>query len=74
VWLCGATPGACYAGLVHQRLIDPASPAASLLGDPVRSPLRWVAPDGPMPLDQPAPLPAGRDAILAWIAGCAPNN
>jgi hypothetical protein len=74
IWLCGTTKDSCYAGMVDQGLIDPANPAASAIGDPTASPLSWINPSGAMPFDTAGPLPAGRDAILAWVAACAQNN
>jgi hypothetical protein len=74
VWLCGDTKDSCYAGMVEVGLVDPQHPLASLLSNPTQSPLAWINPTGSMPFDMPAPLPAGRDAILAWVAACAPND
>ena len=76
IWLCGTTKDACYAGMtsLDAGLINTAVPRLSLIADPVNSPLSWVNPDGPMPMDKPGPFPEGRDAILAWIAAGAPND
>lgn len=76
IWLCGTTRDSCFAGMTGQdsRLVDPANPAASLIGDPKNSPLSWINPNGPMPFDSPGPFPEGRDAILAWLAAGAQNN
>jgi hypothetical protein len=73
-WSCGTSKDACYAGMVGVGLIDPGSPTRSRIADPRTSPLSWINPSGGMPQDAAAPLPAGRDAILAWVAACAPNN
>jgi len=73
-WSCGTTKDACYAGMVGVGLIDPANPRASQIADPKRSPLSWINAGGGMPQDAVAPLPEARDAILAWVAACAPNN
>src|SRR4051794_40362265 len=45
-WLCGKTADSCYAGMVTVGLIDPARPAASMIGDPRLSPLSWINPTG----------------------------
>jgi hypothetical protein len=74
VWSCGDSPASCYDGMVHAGLIDVADPARSLIADPQRSPLAWVNQAGDMPFDASTPLPEGRDAILAWVAACAPND
>lgn len=74
VWLCGDTKDSCYAGMVGVGLIDPQHPLGSLIANPTQSPLSWINPTGSMPFDATAPLPAGRDAILAWVAACAPND
>ena len=73
-WRCGTDKDTCYAGMVQIGLIDPADPAHSMIGDPERSPLAWVNPAGNMPFDAVGPYPPGRDAILAWVANCAPND
>jgi hypothetical protein len=74
IWLCGTTKDSCYRGMVEQMLIDPANPLGSLIIDPASSPLRWFNPTGPMPFDNAKPFPEARDAILAWVDSCAPNN
>jgi hypothetical protein len=74
VWTCGDSPSSCYDGMVRAGLIDVGEPARSLIADPQRSPLLWVNPAGDMPFDSSTPLPAARDAILAWVAACAPND
>jgi hypothetical protein len=76
IWLCGTTKDTCYAGMtsVDAGLVNTLVPSASLIADPVNSPLSWVNPFGPMPMDTPGPFPEGRDAILAWIAAGAPND
>ncbi|HTQ06764.1 MAG TPA: hypothetical protein VMI54_23065 [Polyangiaceae bacterium] len=74
VWSCGDSAATCYEGMVHAGLVNPADPAHSLLADPQRSPLLWVNPSGDMPFDTSAPDPEARDAILAWVAACAPND
>ena len=73
-WLCGDTKDSCYAGMVQIGLIDPMDPAASMIASRAQSPLSWINPTGNMPFDATGPFPAGRDAILAWVAACAPNN
>jgi hypothetical protein len=73
-WLCGDSKDSCYAGMVQIGLINPKNPLASMIGDPTQSPLSWVNPTGNMPFDATGPFPAGRDAILAWVAACAENN
>ena len=73
-WLCGDTKESCYQGMVQVGLINPANPQASMIGNPTQSPLSWINPTGNMPFDATGPFPAGRDAILAWVAACAPNN
>jgi len=73
-WLCGTTPGTCYAGMVSIGLINPANPKLSMIADPKISPLTWLNPKGAMPQDAASAFPEGRDAILAWVAACAPNN
>jgi len=60
--------------MLQAGLIDANSPGASMIADPVRSPLAWVSPNGNMPFDAPTPFPAGRDAIVAWVAACALDN
>jgi hypothetical protein len=74
VWLCGDTKDTCYAGMVAVGLVDPEHPLASLIANPTQSALSWINPTGNMPFDAVAPLPDGRDAILAWVAACAPND
>jgi hypothetical protein len=74
VWLCGTTAASCYPGMVQAGLVDPASPTASMIADPVHSPLAWVSASGNMPFDAPNPFPAGRDAVVAWVAACALDN
>lgn len=73
-WACGTDKDTCYTGMVGIRLIDPANPLASRIGDPQTSQLSWINVNGFMPLDDIAPFPEGRDAILAWVAACAQNN
>ena len=73
-WACGADKDTCYNGMVSIGIIDPATPKASTIADPVNSPLRWFNPTGPMPQDALMPFPAGRDAIKAWVAAGAQNN
>jgi hypothetical protein len=73
-WLCGASKDSCYAGMVSVQLIDPIHPTRSMIGDPNISPLSWVSPSGDMPFDATMAFPAGRDAIVAWVAACAQNN
>jgi hypothetical protein len=74
IWLCGTTKDSCYRGMVEQGLINPANPLASLIIDPVNSPLRWFNPNGPMPFDNQRQFPEGRDAIQSWVEACAQNN
>jgi hypothetical protein len=74
VWSCGDSPAACYDCMVRAGLIDVSEPARSLIADPQLSPLAWVNQAGDMPLDASTPLPEARDAILAWVAACAPND
>ncbi len=74
VWSCGDSPATCYDGMARAGLIDRENPSASSLADPQRSPLLWINPSGDMPLDESTPLPAARDAILAWVAECAPDD
>lgn len=74
VWLCGDTKESCYQGMVQVGLISPANPQASLIGNPTQSPLSWINPTGNMPFNRTGPFPAGRDAILAWVGACAPND
>ena len=73
-WLCGDTKDSCYTGMVEVGLVNPTDPAASLIGNTTQSPLSWINPTGNMPFDAPGPFPAGRDAILAWVAACARND
>lgn len=75
VWLCGDSKSSCYAGMVSVGLVDPADPVHSLIGDERRSPLSWINPaGGNMPFDHTGEFPEGRDAVLAWVAACAPND
>jgi hypothetical protein len=60
--------------MVRAGLINVTNPAHSALGDPQRSPISWVNPGGDMPFDSNTPEPEARDAILAWVAACAPND
>jgi len=60
--------------MVQVGLIDTARPAASMIGSASQSPLSWVNPTGDMPFDATGSFPAGRDAILAWVAACAQDN
>jgi hypothetical protein len=73
-WACGTDKDTCYTGMVGIGLINPANPLASRIGDPQNSALSWMNINGNMPLDDIAPFPEGRDAILAWVAACAQNN
>jgi hypothetical protein len=73
-WVCGDSPDTCYRGMVQVGLIDAKNPAHSAIADPKESPLIWVNPSGDMPFDATTPLPEGRDAIVAWVAACAPND
>jgi hypothetical protein len=73
-WLCGDSAATCYSGMVQIRLIDPKDPTTSMIGDPSRSSLSWVNPTGDMPFDGTGAFPAGRDAIVAWVAACAQDN
>jgi len=74
IWNCGTNKDTCYQGMVGQALINTAMPLNSLLADPRNSPLSWINPSGPMPFDAQGSFPEGRDAIMAWIRACAPNN
>jgi len=75
VWLCGKTKESCYQGMVGVGLIDVAHPSASAIADPSLSPLTWIDPaGGTMPFDAPGPNAAGRDAIVAWVAGGAKDD
>jgi hypothetical protein len=73
-WLCGTTKDSCYRGMVQIGLIDPHDPTRSMIASSRQSPLAWVSPSGNMPFDAASPFPAGRDAIVAWVAACAQNN
>jgi hypothetical protein len=74
-WLCGSSKASCYDGMVAQGLINKTNPIASVIGDPKRSPIRWINVDGgSMPQDSLTPNNAGRDAIIAWVGACAQNN
>jgi hypothetical protein len=74
-WVCGPNKDTCYGGMVGIGLINTTYPTASQIADPRQSPLSWINPAGPMPNDATrGPFPAGRDAILAWVAACAQNN
>ncbi|HEV8551565.1 MAG TPA: hypothetical protein VGQ57_21100 [Polyangiaceae bacterium] len=73
-WLCGESAESCYAGMTRVGLIDLRDPRRSPIADPAHSPLAWMSPSGDMPLDAASPLPEARDAILAWVAACAPND
>lgn len=75
IWKCGLTKDTCFNGMVGFQLIDTANPLASRLASSTASPLIWISPNnGFMPADALTPFPEGRDAILAWIGACAPNN
>jgi hypothetical protein len=73
-WTCGLDKNTCYKGMVDIGLINTKVPAASVIGDPKRSLLSWINPNGTMPQDAVGQFPEGRDAILAWVAACAQNN
>jgi len=73
-WLCGETAASCYRGMVGVGLIDEVNPTQSLIANPTQSPLSWISPSGNMPFDKTGPFPAGRDAIVAWVAACAQDN
>jgi hypothetical protein len=73
-WLCGDSKESCYAGMVAVGLIDTEDPLASLIGSATQSPLSWINPAGNMPFDASGPFPEGRDAVLAWVAACAPRE
>ena len=73
-WLCGPDKDSCYAGMVSIQLFDPVHGDRSMIGDPKLSPLTWINPTGNMPFDAQGAFPAGRDAILAWVAECARND
>ena len=72
-WLCGGSAATCYHGMVEVGLIDPANPKASMIAS-TSSPLSWINSTGNMPFDATGSFPAGRDAILAWVAQCAQGN
>jgi hypothetical protein len=55
-------------GMKAKGLVDAANPMASRLGDPARSPLRWMNPNGQMPDNQGEPNDAARFQIQAWLA------
>ena len=46
---CGPTKDSCFKGLLDAKLIDAATPSASVLVSPAQSPLAWFG--GAMPLD-----------------------
>lgn len=73
-WLCGPNKNDCYAAMVKAGLIDTAHPGASVIADPGNSPIRWINPNGAMPFDGAGANPAGRDAIVAWVAAGARND
>jgi hypothetical protein len=73
-WVCGDSPESCYRGMLKAGLIDAKNPKASGLADPNASPLAWVNGSGDMPLGAVRPWPEARDAIVAWVAACAPND
>jgi hypothetical protein len=73
-WSCGSNKDKCFTGMLNYGLINTGMPLSSRLGDPGSSPLQWINRNGPMPADDIRQFPEGRDAILAWIAACAPNN
>jgi hypothetical protein len=75
IWLCGATKGDCYVGMVNGKLIDPADPTHSSIADPHRSVLVWFNPSGgTMPMDAQTPNDQARDAIAAWVAAGAKDD
>lgn len=74
LWSCGSTKDKCFDGMVNYGLINTRMPLSSRLGDPGSSPLQWVNPNGPMPADDVRRFDEGRDAILAWMAACAPEG
>jgi hypothetical protein len=75
VWRCGNSKETCFEGMVSAGLIDTGNALNSRLGNSRLSPLRWINNDsGSMPADNFSPFNEGRDAILAWISACAPNN
>ena len=74
-WLCGASKGDCYAGMVSIGLIDLSNPTQSRIANVQRSDLVWVNPtSGSMPFDDQVANDKGRDAITAWVAAGAQDN
>lgn len=73
-WACGTNKATCYTGMVNIGIIDPADPRHSTIGDSKNSPVSWVNLSANMPQDAVMAFPAGRDAIVAWVAACAQNN
>jgi len=69
---CGTNKDECYSGLVTAGLIDPMSPAQSILASPTDSPLAWFG--GSMPVDAPTPNPAAATAVKAWVNAGAQND
>jgi hypothetical protein len=70
---CGLDKTSCYDGLIASRLVSPASPARSLLGDKSRSPLSWFGGSGSMPR-RGASNPKASADIAAWVNAGAKNN
>jgi hypothetical protein len=74
-FVCGSSKDDCYNGLVTAKLIDPSSPASSVLGITAQTPLSWFGgPDGVMPADNAVTNAAGAAAITAWIKAGAKND
>jgi hypothetical protein len=72
---CGNDKDTCYAGLVAVGIVNPGSPARSLLIDPIASPLYWVNPDtGIMPLDNAHPNDQAAADFTAWVVAGATND
>jgi hypothetical protein len=75
VWLCGASKGDCYTGMVAVHLIDPTDPTHSSIADAHRSPLVWFnSSGGNMPFDAQVTNDEARAAIAAWVAAGAKDD
>jgi len=73
-WVCGATADSCYHGMLARvskgrpaPLINLRDPPASLLIDPVRSPLAWFAPLGNMPFDNAVVDSCAARDVPRWL-------
>jgi len=79
-FLCG-TQSNCYVSITNSnpsvggKMVDPKNPSASVILDPVNSPVYWFSTSaGNMPEGALTPNAQAKADITAWINAGAPNN